>query len=758
VNVKALRTVGIAVGLLVVDVVICAKLIPAAGGGRGAPTPILFLGLIYGLVNGVTAAGIVLIYRSIRIINFAQIAVGAAGFVLIYDFVSLTHIPFVIAFVFGIVVAALVGMLFEVVFVRRFFEAPRVVLTVFTIVAASFLGSTARNAVDILPIFPDRSERSVAQLAGTQDISGRLPFHHFHFTLPGSATQFGFPHVFAIAIALLALGAVAAFIRYTKLGVAIRALAENSERAALLGISVGTLSVVIWGIAGALSGIGATMTGLLGSPTASLGFAPELLLPALAAAVVARMSSISVALVVAVGIGVFEQSLNFLQPAQAPLYFGVLLLVIVIGLLVQRTRGGRSELGGSGSWEATQEIRPVPSEMSSLFSVRVVRWIGVLLVGALAIGFPFFASKPLAYTGAVVALDAIVGLSVIVLTGWAGQVSLGQFALAAVGAVVNASLMVRAGLPFWVAIPIAVVITAALAVLLGLPALRLPGLYLAAATFAFAIAVPNVLFNKSLFGWLVPTSAVSRPTIPFVNFDDERSMYFLAVVALGVSVYAVRNLRRSRYGRILIGIRDNEANAASAGLSPLRMKLIAFGVAGGLAGFAGALLSIQQRGVAANAFPASASIDAFVVAVLGGMGSIFGPIVGASVIRALQIALGSFPEIAGGVAPLIALVLLYIEPGGLISILARVRDSSLRIIAQRNQLVVPSLFADIDPRALHLRLIPIAAPDASTDALGRISRRYDERNSSYADTRAEHLIALDQIALASASTNVDADA
>lgn len=755
-NVRTLRTIGIAAALLALDVLVCAKLIPASGGsGHGAPTPILFLGLIYGLVNGVTAAAIVLIYRSIRIINFAQLAIGGAGFVLIYNFVSLTRVPFLVALVIGLLVAAGVGVLFEVVFVRRFFEAPRVVLTVFTIVAANFLAASARSAVDVLPIFPDKAERSVAQIAGTQDISGRLPFHTFDFSLPGSPTAFGFPHLFAIGIALFSLGAVAAFIRYTRLGTAIRALAENSERAALLGISVGLLSVVIWGIAGALSGIGATMVGLLGNAQSSLGFAPDLLLPALAAAVVARMSSIWIAVVVAVGVGVFQQSLQFLQPTQAPLYYGALLLVIVIGLLVQRTRGGRSESGGSGSWEATEEIRPVPAEMSDLFAVRAARVLLILLVAALAIGFPFFASKALSYTGAVVALNAIVGLSVVVLTGWAGQVSLGQFALAAVGGVVNASLVVRAGFPFWLAVPIAVVITAAFAVLLGLPALRLPGLYLAVATFAFAVAVPNVLFNHSLFGWLLVKSAVSRPTVPFVNFDDERSMYFLAIVALGASVYVVRNLRRSRYGRILIGIRDNEANAQSAGLSPLRMKLVAFGVAGGLAGFGGALLAFQQRGVAANAFPAQASIDSFVTAILGGMGSIFGPVVGVSVIHALQTSLGGFPEIASGIAPLTALLLLYIEPGGLIAIAARMRDSALRIIAQRNQLVVPSLFADVDPQALHLRLIPIAA-ESLTSGLASVRRRYDV-DSTHADVRDATDRSVDVSAFANAATTIDGD-
>jgi len=206
--------------------------------------------------------------------------------------VSLTRVPFFVAFIIGIAVAAAVGMLFEVVFVRRFFEAPR--------------GRTHRlhdRRGELPRIDGAEHGRSPPNLSGPLRAKrraacrnpghlGRLPFKHFHFSLAGNPTAFGFPHLFAIGIAIVALLGVAAFIRYTRLGVAIRALAENSERASLLGISVGSLSVVIWAIAGGLSGIGATMVGLLGNPASSLGFVPELLLPALAAAVIARMTSI----------------------------------------------------------------------------------------------------------------------------------------------------------------------------------------------------------------------------------------------------------------------------------------------------------------------------------------------------------------------------------------------------------------------------------------------------------------------------------
>ena len=632
---KRYRPALIVAAALLAELVVL-KLLPAAGSGqRGAPNPILFLGLIHGLVASLTAAGIVLIYRSIRVINFAQMAIGTAGFVLAYNFIVLTPVPFPIAVLLGVALAAAVGMIFEIALVRRFFHAPRLVLTVFTIVAAAFVGGTARTMVDALPIFPERAERTVREISGAVDLPSLLPFSSFSFTVPGSPIEFGFIHLFAICATLLSLFAVAYFLRSTRAGVAVRALAENSERASLLGISVGLISAIVWGISGALSGVGATLSGFLGSPAAALAASPEQLLAPLAAAVLARMKSIPVAVAASVGIELFSRSIEFLQPDFATIPDGILLLIIVFGLLSQRAHDERSEKG-SGSWEATDEVRPVPRELSRITGIRVARWaLGIVLLAGIIV-FPFVSSTGQTYLGSLIAVQAIVMLSLVVLTGWTGQVSLGQLALAAVGAIVAGKLAADIGLPWFIAIPIGTIVTAAVAVGIGLPALRLPGLFLAVATFAFAAGVRSVLFNERLFGWLLPDGGVTRPSLPFVNFEDERSMYFLSVVALGACVVAVRNLRASRFGRILIGLRENEPNAQSAGVPPLRMKLYAFGIAGALAGFGGTLLAFQQRGVTADSFTAQGSVDFFVISMLGGIGNVFGPLMGAAVINGLR--------------------------------------------------------------------------------------------------------------------------
>jgi len=211
---------------------------------------------------------------------------------------------------------------------------------------------------------------------------------------------------------------------------------------------------------------------------------------------------------------------------------------------------------------------------------------------------------------------------------------------------------------------------------------------------------------------------LSRPTLFLFNFDDERSMYFLCVVALVVVILIVTNLRRSRFGRLLIAMRENEANMQSFGVSLLRTKMLAFAFAGGLAGFAGALYAFQQRGVNGTAFGADRSFQLFVFTVLGGVSSTAGATLG-SLFQGLTIYFFATNFVVGQLVLTAPLVLLYVQPGGLVGVLNSLRDGVLRIVAQRRQIVVPSLFADYDAEALERRLIPLseASPSGGLAAL-----------------------------------------
>lgn len=688
-------------------------LLPGAGGaGRGTPAAVLFRGVVFGLINALTAAGIILVYRTLRVINFAQTAIGAAGAILTFNFVQYTAVPFPIAFVLGLGLSALVGVTLDLSLVRRFFHAPRLVLTVVTIVVAGFLSQTSASLVSKLPFFPDADTLDLTRELGTNSIRDQLPFGGFNFEVGSYATRFGFPEIFAIEVAVLLLLGLAAFFRFTRSGVAVRAMAENTERAALLGISVGRLSTLVWGLAGLLAGAGVTLTGTVDTPGAAAGFAPSVLLPALAAAVVGRMRSLPTTVFAAVGISVVNEATRFSLAKDRALVDLGLLVLIAAGLVLQQRKGLRGGDEAATAWQASEEQRPIPRELLTVPSVRIARRV-LIAIGLLVVGiFPFVASTGQTNLGGVIALNAIVALSLVVLTGWAGQVSLGQFAFVAVGGVLGGALTAKVGLTFWLAVPLAAALTAGFAVIVGLPALRIKGLFLAVTTFAFAVAVRSLLFDPRYFDWLLP-DAVERPTLFFFDFGDEKSMYFLCLAALVAAIVVVVNVRKSRFGRVLIALRESEQNVAAFGIAATRMRLAAFAFSGALAGFSGAIFAHQQRGLNAASFAATASIDIFVLAVLGGIGSVNGALLGSLYVNVTKYFITS-PLFAGIVGSGGTLLLLYISPGGLVSLVAKFRDACLRIVAQRRQLVVPSLFADYDPEALERKLIPLAEASGSS--------------------------------------------
>ncbi|HET9770917.1 MAG TPA: hypothetical protein VFS16_08510, partial [Acidimicrobiia bacterium] len=446
-NAAAKRAVvGWALAVMVMALYTQILLPGASGVGRGTPGAILFRGLVFGLVNALTAAGIILIYRTLRVINFAQTAIGAAGAILTFNFVQHTAVPFPIAFVLGLALSALVGVVLDLSLVRRFFQAPRLVLTVVTIVVAGFLSQTSASLVSRLPFFPDADTLTLAETVGNASIRDQLPFGSFHFEVGSYATRFGFPEIFAIEVAILLLLGLAAFFRFTRSGVAVRAMAENTERAALLGISVGRLSTLVWGLAGVLAGASVTLTGALTQPGAAAGFAPSVLLPALAAAVVGRMRSLPTTVLAAVAISVITQATEFSLDKDKALVDLGLLVVIAAGLLVQQRRTLRGGDEVATAWQASEEQRPIPRELLSVPSVRITRRV-LIVLGLLAVGiFPFVTSTGQTNLGGIIALNAIVALSLVVLTGWAGQVSLGQFAFVAVGGVLGGALTARVGL------------------------------------------------------------------------------------------------------------------------------------------------------------------------------------------------------------------------------------------------------------------------------------------------------------------------
>jgi branched-chain amino acid transport system permease protein len=457
-----------------------------------------------------------------------------------------------------------------------------------------------------------------------------------------------------------------------------------------------------WVIAAGLSG--ATM--IVGSMTAgatqvgTLGV--ETMVRILAAAVIARMVSFPVAVVSALTIGVFQNAVDWSFNA-ASLVDGILLGVIALAFALQRRHATRAERERDTAWRFGSEIRPTPAQMRMHPAVRAWRRNLLVVVFAAAIAVPWIMSPGQTTTATGAVLAALVGLSILVLTGWAGQISLGQVAFSAIGAYVAA--VSRA--PFPAAIVLGALAGAAAAVVVGFPALRLRGMQLAVTSLALALATSALVLDEHRLGRFLP-SAIQRPHL----LHDDKAFYEAALAILLVAVAGVRALRKSRFARALIAGRDNDQAAESYGIGLVRARLNAFALSGFLAALAGALLAYQQFGVQPASFAPEQSVRAFLWAVIGGLGAVSGPLLGAlgrgvtdmfaanSIVQLLAAGLGG-------------LLLLILAPGGLARVVFGARDAVLRRLAIRDRIVVPSLLADVRMEGERERAA-IAARDGGT--------------------------------------------
>ena len=640
------------------------------------PSGIFVEGAILGALNGLLAVGLVLIYRTNRIINFAQGELGAFAATLAEELHVRFGWPFAPAVLMGIAAAVASSALVEFAVIRRFSKAPRLILTVATIGVAQILGFVELA----IPAYLNTGRNRVFSTKLSTPLS-------FHFDYAG--VRFTGDHLLVlVATPLIILGLVW-FFRSTGYGLAARATAENSDNARLLGVRVKRVSLIVWTLAGLLSAI----TAILEAPVVGFQFGAiggfTLLTRALAAAVIGRMESLPVTFGAAVLITTTQQTLFFGTGKSGPTD-GFTLAVIVVALLVQRRRLGRLEITTS-SWQAVQEVRPVPAELRRVPEVRLAKYgLGALGAGALVL-LPFFLQPKNTSLTSVIMIYAIVGISLVVLTGWAGNLSLGQWAIVGVGGLVAGRLATMARpLDFFLVLLVAGSCGAAVALVIGLPALRIRGLFLGVTTLAFAVAAGQWFLGFRIFEI---DSAIQRPAMFGIwDVSRERSYYFVCLVALVVALGVGRNLRRARIGRVLIGVRDNEAQSRALGVRITRAKLSAFAISGFLAAVAGGLYAYHQQTLRADRFPPELSVLMFSMVVIGGMGSMSGAILGAIYIRGIQYFLpAQFQLLVTGVG---LLVLLLFFPGGLGQILFNLRDGYLRWVAERRCLLVPSLVAD----------------------------------------------------------------
>ncbi|MFP5326214.1 MAG: ABC transporter permease, partial [Acidimicrobiia bacterium] len=648
-----------------------------------APIGVLVQGMVIGGLTALIAFGLALIYRSNRIINFAQGDLGGVPASLAVLLVLGPGINYFLAVPIGLAAAITLGALVEFLIIRRFFNATRLILTVATIGVSLILAVAAT----LLP-------RAFGLTRPPSEFTS--PFD-FHFNI--GTVVFRGNEVLAMLTVPVVIAALAAFFRYTNIGIAVRASAESADRAALLGVPVKGIQTIVWVIATVLAFVAIFLrAGIVGLPIGSV-LGPTILIRALTAGVLGRMEKLPTIFVASLGLGIVESSILFTRGD--PLLADGVLFLIVLGALRLQRRGkvGRVGEGEASNWQSARDARPVPQELLPLPEVRWGIRAGIALVAGVFILAPFVLSDARRNLLGVILIFVMVGLSLVVLTGWAGQVSLGQVAFLAVGAAVAGYLTSTRGWDISLAVIAAGLAGAVAAMVIGLPALRIQGLFLAVVTLAFALATSSYLLNPAFIHWL-PTDRIDRPPLfGRVDLASEDRYYFFCLATMLLTVLMVRGLRRSRTGRVLIAIRENPRAAQSYGVNATAAKLLAFGLSGFIAAFAGGVFVHHQQQLGLSAYSVDQSRDAFVMIVIGGVGSIPGAFLGPFIILGTNFFSNVFPEfiaeiLTAFVSSVGILFVLLVLPGGFSQVYYGLRDNILRRIADRRGIVVPSLLAD----------------------------------------------------------------
>ncbi len=598
------------------------------------------LGLGVGAAYAIAALGIVVVYRGSGVVNFAHVGMAIVS-AFAYAEARDAGWPVVGAVFVGLGVAAVVGLLTHLLVMQRMQHASTLTRVVATLGLLTVLQSAA----------------TLKYGDGIRLVPSLLPKDPVHV---GDAVV-GADRLWLLAISA-ALGVVLwVAYRFTRFGQLTTAVAESPRAVAALGRSPQRVAMANWVIGAVLAGA----AGILLAPVVGLSVAQLslLLIPALAAALVGGFSSFGLTWAGAVAIGVAQSEIT--RYVSAPGWSSALPILVVIAILLLR---------GHALPERGALQDRLPAVGSGLVRPAVV----VAAIGACAVLVCVLGGAWIdAITTALI--TALVCLSLTVLTGYTGQLSLAQFALAGCAALVAARSSAVWGLPFWLAGLLAVVVTTGAGLLVALPALRTRGVTLGIVTLGVAVVVQQVVMGNPAYTGGILGTTVDPPSIAGLSLDatTHPTRYaLLCLTCVAVAGWVVSCLRRGRTGRRLLAVRGNERAAASLGLDVVAVKLYAFAVSAALAAVGGVLLAFQAPTVLFDGYTPQRSIDVLGVTVIGGLGFIGGALVGAAGAAGGPIAYGldqvtDSRDWLGLVTGVVMLLTLATAPDGLFALKAR---------------------------------------------------------------------------------------
>ncbi len=589
------------------------------------------LGFLNGLIIALLAVGFVLVYKANRFLNLAGAQLGVLSAVLLLKVVNDWGWNWWGSFIGCVAVGIATGLLVERFFVgpvRRKTKAP-VRLLILTIGVSQVL-----LALTYIPGLTPASQAPFPQ-----------PFTS-HLQVGGVVLS-GMSVLTMILVPVL-LVLLWVFLEFSSTGKQIRAAAGNPDAARLCGISVNRVSLITWGIAGGLSAFAAVLNGPTTTSFNAQAAGPYLLMLTMGAAAFGAFVSFPVAVAGGIGLGLVYQVVaaetNNAGTAELAV-FGVILLAILV-----RGRAIGRAFATEGAAVPERPGLRVPEVLKNSMLLRHgMKWlIGSSLVVAVVFPLlPYFKSNQ--FLLVLVLVYALVGVSLTILVGWSGQVSLGHFALVGIAAYLTARWAGRSGWSVVELLVVTGVVGAAVMVAIGLPALRVRGLTLAVTTLGLAVIAPDWLYLQSWVGGATPFTTPVQVTsvLPggLGNIGSQLYLYYVVLVVLVVVVAAAATLRRSAVGRIVIAVRDNERASAAFGIKPATVKLRVLALSGFVAATAGVFWALDWQSVSPTQFTADISIAVLAIPVIGGLGSL-----GGAVAAAVLLYMGTFfigPHLSG---------------------------------------------------------------------------------------------------------------
>jgi branched-chain amino acid transport system permease protein len=565
----------------------------------------LISGLITGNTYALIAIGISLIFGVADLVNFAHGSVFALGAMLGWFFVAVLGWPLIPTLIAVVALTALTGLVIERFALRPLAGAPPIAPLLSTVAVSLILDYS-------MQLIFEPETRGFPSLLATSN-------------LQIGSTRLGTLDLVILLVTTVSVGSLWAFLKYHRLGWAIRAAAQDRDAAQQMGVAVGTIQGLSFAIASGLAGIGGVLVGMYYSTVSpNVGFSAGL--EGFTAATLGGLGSLPGAVVGGLILGVAESVgvTLFGGTTRQLVAFAILILVLWLkpsGLL--------------GSAAALRE--PLTGTFfGGAAPIRISRPVWIAIGVFAVVLLPLFGNGYLLQVAALVAIFSILALSITLVAGTAGQVSLGQAGLFAIGAYTSALLTKDHGWSFWLALPAAGVVTAVLGVLITAPALRLRGHYVAIATLGVGAMVASVALNwESLTYGPLGIANIPAPLLFGYPIEAPRDYYLLSLAVLLVCAAIVAFLQRSHLGRGWRGVREDEVAAEAFGVPLAGYKSLAFAVGAFIAGLGGSLLAHNYTYISPDVFGIVISVLALTIVVMGGMANVFGAIVGTAVLVGL---------------------------------------------------------------------------------------------------------------------------